>query len=79
MKITEPELEELKALKGRDDAIHRLLQKMILEQERLDAETEQWFKKVRDNYGIKPEAKITVMHDTGKIIIQPEEGAEEGS
>ncbi len=71
-KVTEHELEELKALKGRDDAIHRLLQKMIVEQERLDAETEKWFTGIREKYEIDPKVNITVMHDTGEIVITEE-------
>jgi hypothetical protein len=71
-KVTDEEKEQLKDFKRRDDAIYKLIEKLVAQQHKLEADQDQWFEAIREKYGIKPETAITIKHDTGKIYEIPQ-------
>lgn len=67
-KVTNEELEQLKGFKRRDDAIYKVIEKLVAQQHQLEVEQEHWFLNLRAQHNINIETGITVKHDTGEII-----------
>lgn len=73
MKMTENELKELKAIEARDQAIHNLLDKIIISQEALNWEKNDFFTRLRKSHRIPDEESIQASSLTGMIkTYQPE-------
>jgi hypothetical protein len=66
-KVTKEELEQLKDFKHRDDAIYKMIEKLVMQQHRLEADQDQWFEAIRAKYGVNTDAGITIKHETGEI------------
>jgi hypothetical protein len=77
-KVTDEEKEQLVDFKRRDDAIYKMIEKLVMQQHRLEADQDQWFEAIREKYGIKPEAAITIKHDTGEVYEVPQDKVVEG-
>lgn len=71
--LSEEELKELIDFKHQDNAIYKMLEKLVSQQHQLEAKEGKWFETIREKYKVDPEAKITILHSTGEVIEEQNE------
>lgn len=70
MELTEQEKKELRAFENRNQAIQNLLDKLVLSQEALNSEKNDFFMKVRERCQIPDTAHLHINSQTGKMETQ---------